>query len=211
MKTVLLFFVALATIRCSDGPGYQQTNGTPPKIVTKPGECKVSFDKTCWKETIAKVTACLAPDKGADHFSGSHQLCGNDSGKLILFNDPTAIFSHPFDALHTPFNFKVVPDRVNECFEVNGTLANLELKIIKTGETAKFAMDNEKMSFTCLDGQQVVIPRKSVDNCSQTLGNKNEIPGVDAGPFYDGGLEKGWFFRFKGMGESQAEVFRCLH
>lgn len=214
LKMSVLLSSALMTIQCGGGgPGYVSKNGSlGDDLNQKPKSCKVAFHKTCWKDTVSQITSCLKPDQGSDQFSESHQLCGNDSGKLIVFQNPTDLFSRPFDAIHSVFKFKVVPDRINECFEVNGTMSNLEVKMLKTGEVAKFSVDGDKMSVTCLDGQQVTVSRKNFEDCQQVAGEESRfVPGVEAGPFFQNKIEKGWFFKFKGGGDIQAEVFRCLH
>jgi hypothetical protein len=218
LRTALVCGMALLQLQCSDGGvGYDPKNGDPTggiPPVQKPAVCKLAFDQTCWKSTIEKITSCLKADKGFDKFSPSHQVCGNESGKLVLFSDPVNLFSHPLDALHTMIQFKVIPDQMDamkECFEVKGTMSNLEFKILKTGETARIAIDSQKMSFTCIDGQQVHIPRQNIDECHQVHGKGSDVvPGVDAGPFYNAGGEQGWFFKIKGAGLKR-EIFRCHH
>ena len=218
LRKVLLSMIAIFAVHCnSGGPGYESKNGDPTggvPPIQKPAVCKVAFDQTCWKSTVEKITSCMKPDQGLDQFSSSRQVCGNDSGKLILFPNAATLFTNPFDAIHSRIQFKVIPDQaeqMNECFEVKGTLSNLEFKILATGETARIAMDGEKMSFTCVDGQQVIIPRENINDCQQVHGKASDvIPGVEAGPFYEGNLEKGWFFKIKGAGLKQ-DIFRCYN
>lgn len=215
MKKALAGLLFLGLIGC-DGinASYQDNNAPaakPPPVAQKPTQCKMDFAKTCWSETIDRITKCIKDSESSDVFSANQEFCSNASGKLVSFASPADIFVRPFDAVHTPIEFRVLPDRINECFRVRGTANNFEIVFSQTGEKVFLDLNDQQLTFSCLDGQKVSVANKDLNNCQLgSSGFIKGVPGIEFGTFKEDGVEQGWSFRFRGAAGSP-DVFKCYY
>ncbi len=212
MRWMTLSLIGLFIAACN-GVNSSMSNSEqdpPAPIVTKPGQCVVDFEATCWRQTIAKVTACLNDlPSSKETFSEDRKFCSSGAGKIIAFDQPNAMFHPHLPAAERPIQFEVYPLGVESCFRVSGTADKFEIYLHETGQTASFERDEEQMTFTCLDGQSVSIPAEKISSCEKDFGGEANrfLPGLMFSSTQTGGAQ-GWAFRFRGAPESP-NVFRC--
>lgn len=210
MNKLAVCLLSLILVGCDSlDTSYQMDKVEPgPTPPSKSTICTVDFAKTCWADTIQKVTSCLGPQHEGV-FSFDKRFCTNDQKMLIDFANPAQMFASPYDMLNTPIDFRVLTDSKTECFQVSGTRMAFEITLSQTGEKVFFENNGDSLRFTCLDGQEVKVESKNYEGCYQKLGDSyaKTIPGLDLEPFKDSASSQGWQLNFRGS--FQPPVFRC--
>lgn len=209
MNKFLVGISAILLMGCDSLDSSYQIDKAPPVVVppSKSTTCTVDFAKTCWAETIQKVTACLG-SQSEGVFSFDRKFCTNDQKMLIDFANPAQMFESPYDMLNTPVDFRILSNSQTECFQVSGTRMSFEITLSQTGEKVLFENNGESLRFTCLDGQDVKVETKNFEGCYQKVGAgyAQTVPGLELEPFKEGG-STGWQMSFRGS--AQPPIFRC--
>jgi hypothetical protein len=205
---VLSFFFILSS--CDSLDTSYDLKKAPPiqEAPEKSTTCTIDFRKTCWAETIRKVTSCLGEDREG-LFSFDKKFCTNNQQMLIDFADPTAMFHRPYDVFRSPIDFRILSDSKNECFRIQGTRTSFEISLKSSGEKVYFEDDGKSLRFTCLDGQEVFIDSKNFEGCNAKQGEafQQTIPGLELTTISEQSKVVGWQLSIRGA--DQDPVFRC--
>jgi hypothetical protein len=203
-KYVFLTLLGFLFVGCDNLDTSYKMDKAPPAI-EKNTACTVEFAKTCWVETVQKITSCLGENREGI-FSFDKKFCTNDQQMLIDFNDPIAMFQRPFDVFSTPIDFRVLSDSKDECFRIEGTRSNFTITLAQSGQKVIFQNDGQKMSFNCLDGQEISVDTKNVEGCTDKLG-ADSVPGISLDLWKDNKADMGWQLDLRGAGLEP--IFRC--
>lgn len=209
MMKLNLKFVALAAscflhLGCDSlDTSYKMDKTQPPP--QKGTACTVDFAKTCWVETMQKITSCLSSDRDGT-FSFDKKFCTNQQQMLVDIANPIAMFERPYDVLSNPVDFRVLSNSKDECFRLQGTRSNFTITVAKTGQTVHFENDGEQIHFNCLDGQEIMVESKNVEGCTDKLG-ADSVPGLSLDLWTEQKVEAGWQLDLRGAGLEP--IFRC--
>ena len=182
---------------------YKMDKGQP--VPEKGTACTVDFAKTCWVETMQKITSCLGAEREGT-FSFDKKFCTNQQQMLVDFANPIAMFERPYDVFSNPVDFRVLSNSKDECFRLQGTRANFTITLASSGQTVHFENDGEKIHFNCLDGQEILVDAKNVEGCTDKLG-ADSVPGVSLDLWKEQKVEAGWQLNLRGAGLEP--IFRC--
>ncbi len=174
-------------------------------IPEKNTACTVNFAKTCWVDTLQKITSCLGSDRDGA-FSYDKKFCTNQQQMLVDFANPIAMFERPYDAFSNPVDFRVLSNSKDECFRLQGTRNNFSIRIASSGQVVRFENDGQQIRFNCLDGQEILVDTKNVEGCTDKLG-ADSLPGLSLDVWAEQKVEAGWQLSLRGAGLEP--IFRC--
>jgi len=185
------------------------SGGVPqiPQIAQKPKECNFDFTKTCWQDSVEKITSCLETESTGEVFTHSKEFCSNSEQKIVAFANPQDLFAAPMSSVTTPIDFRIFADGINECLHVSGTAE--KFKVVSGQKSLSFDFTKDKMQFTCTDGQTVQIPYEMFEGCTDAQGEKytNAVPGIEM-VFSQNKTKGKWTFRLRGAPQSP-DLFSC--
>lgn len=176
MKRLALATIALTLFGCDELSSSLSSPIIEPQ--QKPAVCSINFKESCWTSTMQEITKCAGRNEAVDQFSQDRRICTNIDGKIVEFDNHQDLFSKPFDILQRYFSLSLSPSLSSErcmILESEGRNQNIILSEF-AANPIQIRWDEDQFSFTCLDGQQIVVDRQEADDCLRAGGN--QIPSL---------------------------------